>query len=177
MTERDVDPESSAALPPRVVDGRESEDWFLRLPPDAQQRLRSYWDDRLLDGPRWRASQARRARRLAREGAVVLCIPLFLVNALLTGPVALLALLVLGGLVGAGVGLVLHATGGGRFTAAFAGTIAWLAVQLAGGVVVVSGSVLSAPPLMFVFLGLWLAACLAAVWGQRVEFRTLDGSR
>ena len=84
----------------------------MRLPEPQQNELRDYWDDRLLDGPRDQQRQRDRARRLALEAAVVLCVPLFLVNALLAGPVATLLLLVVGALVGAGVGLIVHAIRG-----------------------------------------------------------------
>lgn len=167
--------EQSVPALQRVPDPREEEDWFLRLPAARQQELRDYWDERRLDGPRWRASRGQRARRLAREGAVLLCVPLLLVNGLLASLPALFGLLAWGALAGAGVGLAVHAIGAGRFGASLIGSGAWLLVQLTGGRVVASGSMLSAPPLMFVFLGLWLASTLFAVWGQRIEFRQLEG--
>ena len=81
-----------------------------------------------------------------------------------------------GALVGAAVGLIVHAIRGGRFAAAGLGTGGWLLVQLGGGAVSASGSILSAPPLLFLFLGVWMAACLFAAWGQRLEFRRLEGT-
>ncbi len=176
MTDTGVETSRPRALPPRAIDARESEDWFLRLPEAKQQQLRDYWDDRLLDGPRFGLRQRDRARRLALEAAVVLCVPLFLVNALLAGPLATLLLLAIGAPVGAGVGLAVHAIRGGRFAAAGIGTAAWLLVQLGGGAVRAGGSINDAPPLLFLFLGVWMTACLFAAWGQRLEFRTLEGT-
>lgn len=56
-------------------DPREGEDWFLRMPPEAQQELREVWCNRRVRHLPWRCRNRRMRMRCLGEGIVVLLMP------------------------------------------------------------------------------------------------------
>lgn len=151
----------------QVLDPREREDWFQRLPPEVQARTRAVWQRRRAQVTIVRGAAVRDLGRVAREGAVLMVgVTVFADMFLLRAWSALLLIVGVAASIGAITGVSIAIRGGGRFRAAVLGTAGYLVAQVSA-----TNPWSEHLQIITFVLGGWIAANVFGIYGLRLESR------
>jgi hypothetical protein len=141
---------------------REGEDWFLRLPPAEQARLRASWSGEVERSDAWRRRQHRRQVRAAVESGLLLVMVLLALRIFCFAEIA--SAMLLGGPV---TGVLLHWLHPERAGCALLGMLGLALTLFAAGTLRTS---------YVDVLTFAVAACVFTGYGLRREYRALDGT-